>query len=128
MMRVVKHDDVPQTFEGARMLEKQAATEKARDLYEILLKSSSDNLKILDRLIIIYRKLKQPKKEISAINREIKILSQHHSINKKFDNKVQAISKKLNLMLNHTDRKGNNLLIPPQIIKLEKRKKQLEKI
>jgi tetratricopeptide (TPR) repeat protein len=125
-MRVVKDDDVPLSFEGARQLEQRGELKKAVELYESLLKRSADDLKIITRLIILYRKLKNYKKEIGLINKAIKIHEQRYAP-KKANKQVSLISKKLNLLLGHTDKKGRTKLLPQEIIKLETRKSLLQK-
>ena len=126
-MKVVHNADVVQNYAGGRLLEQKNLPDKARDLYEKLLKKSPGNMKLLDRLIIVYRKLKDTRKEVAAIDQKIKIIEQHHGISGTVNSKVAALSKKLNLALKHTDRKGRNLLIHPQVLLLQERKKRLLK-
>ena len=125
-MRIVKDDDVPQSFEGARQLEQRGALKDAVALYQKLLKHSAKDLKIITRLIILQRKLKNYAKEISAINKAIKVYEQRYTP-KKVSKAVSLVSKKLNILLGHTDKKGKNLLLPDEIIKLQKRKTLLQK-
>jgi tetratricopeptide (TPR) repeat protein len=125
-MRVVKADDVPSTFDGARQLEQRGELKKAIELYEDLLKRSADDLKIITRLIILYRKLKNYKKEVSLINKAIKIHEQRYTP-KKVNKEISLISKKLNRLLGHTDKKGKNMVLPGEIIKLQNRKALLQK-
>jgi len=125
-MRVVKADDVPASFNGARQLEQRGELRKAVELYESLLKKSPDDLKIITRLIILQRKLKDYKKEASLINKAIKIHEQRYTP-KKANKSVSLISKKLNILLGHTDRKGKNIIFPNEIAKLQKRKAILQK-
>ena len=125
-MRAVKNDDVPETFLGARQLEQRASYKEAVTLYEKLLKRSANDLKIHTRLIILYRKLKNHSKEISTINNAIKIHEQRYAP-KKLNKKVSLVSKKLNILLGHTDKKGKRLLLPVEIEKLQNRKALLQK-
>jgi len=125
-MRVVKDDEVPESFEGARQLEQRGALKEAAALYEKLLKRSVNDLKIISRLIILYRKLKDHKKEISTINKAIKIHEERYAP-KKLSKNVSLVSKKLNILLGHTDKKGKNLLVPDEIKKLQNRKALLQK-
>jgi tetratricopeptide (TPR) repeat protein len=125
-MRAVKEDDVPSNLEGAAMLEQRGDTKGAMALYEQLLKEFPSNLKILTRLMIGYRKLKLYKKEIAVINKAIKIYEQLY-LPKKNKASVTTISKKLNLLLGHADKKGKSILLPPEVVKLQKRKEGLEK-
>ena len=125
-MRAVKDDDVPESYDGARQLEQQGEQRKAVALYEALLKRPGDGLKIITRLIILYRKLKNYKKEAGLINKAIKIHEQRYAP-KKLNKNVGLISKKLNILLGHTDKKGKNLLLPDEIVKLQNRKAMLQK-
>jgi tetratricopeptide (TPR) repeat protein len=125
-MKVVKDDHVPETFEGARQLEQRGELKKAGELYESLLKRSGDDMKIITRLIIVYRKLKNYKKEIGFINKAIKIHEQRYTP-KKLNKNISLISKKLNILLGHTDKKGKNLLLPDEIVKLQHRKTLLQR-
>ena len=125
-MKVVRSDDVPETFAGARQLEQWADYKEAITLYEKLLKRSANDVKVLARLIILYRKLKNYTKEMSAINKAIKIHEQRY-MPKKLNKNVGIISKKLNILLGHTDKKGRNLLLPGEILKLQVRKSLLQK-
>jgi len=125
-MRVVKDDEVPESFEGARQLEQRGTLKDAVALYERLLKRSVNNLKIISRLIILYRKLKNHTKEISTINKAIKIHEQRYAP-KKLNKNISAISKKLNILLGHTDKKGRNIILPTEIEKLQNRKALLQK-
>jgi tetratricopeptide (TPR) repeat protein len=127
MMHAVKDDnDVPETFNGARSLEIKGDLKTAALLYEKLLKRADSNVKIITRLMIVYRKLKNFRKELSTIERAIKIYSKDNT-DKKANKQVNLISKKLNLLLGHTDKKGKSLLIPPEVLKLQKRKDALLK-
>jgi tetratricopeptide (TPR) repeat protein len=125
-MRVVKDDDVPSTFDGARQLEQRGDIKEAVELYESLLKRSPEDLKIITRLIILYRKLKDYKKEMGLINKAIKIHEQRY-LPKKATKQVSLISKKLNILLGHTDKKGKNKLLPQEIVKLQNRRSLLQK-
>ena len=125
-MKVVRDDHVPETFAGAGLLEQRAAYKEAVALYEKLLKQSANDLKILTRLIILYRKLKNYTKEISAINKAIKIHEQRYAP-KKINKNVSLISKKVNMLLGHTDKKAKAIVLPDEIVKLQNRKALLQK-
>jgi len=125
-MRAVKNDETPLTVEGARTLEQQGEFKKAVALYEKLLKQMPSSLKITARLIILYRKLKEYKKEFDTINKAIKIHEQLYAPRKNKE-AVTAISKKLNVLLGHTDKKGKGILVTDEVSKLEKRKNNLQK-
>jgi len=66
--------------------------------------------------------LKNYSKELIHINQAIKIYEQRYDQLKSKDQKVILLSKKLNVLLGHKDKKGNNLLTIPEVVKLKKRK------
>ena len=126
-MRVASKNDTPVSFEHAFLLEKDGELEKAAQVYEKLLKKTPSDLSILSRLMIIFRKLKNYRKEISYINQAIKIHEEKYARLKSKDVKVVALSKKLNMLLGHTDKRGKNLLSIPEVVKLKKRKEVASK-
>ncbi|MEP6675555.1 MAG: hypothetical protein ABJA78_10380 [Ferruginibacter sp.] len=125
-MKQVK-DVIPESMEGGNLWEKQTEWAKAAALYERLLKHTPQNLKIIARLMIVYRKLKDHKKEIITINKAIRIYEQQYARVKKTGDKVNLLSKKINKLLGHTDNKGKNTILSADIIRLEKRRSVIEK-
>ncbi len=120
-MKIVAKNNQPVSPSAAASLEKDGNLEAAAIMYEQLLKLAPDNLNIMARLMIIYKKLKKYRKEIIVINKAIIVHQKLHTpINK--NRKVRAISSQLNSLLGHTDRKGKNLLVVPEVEKLAKRK------
>lgn len=96
-------------------------------MYRALHKDALKNLRILHRLMIVYRKLKDVVKEIKYIDAAIRIQEQYYTRGPYADKKAIAISKKLNLLLGHTDKKGNSVIKTEALLKLEMRKKRLIK-
>jgi tetratricopeptide (TPR) repeat protein len=125
-MQVLKSDD-PLSFEGARMMEQQGEYKKAATAYEQLLKQSSKKIKILERLLVVYRKLNDPAKELRSIDAAIRIHQQQYPVKITSDKKIATLSKQLNKILGHSDKRGKNMLVPPEISKLELRKTRLLK-
>lgn len=125
-MQAIK-GDAPVSFEQARLLEQQGDYKKAAAFYEKLLKQSSRKIKILERLLVVYRKLNDPKKEVRTIDSAIKIHEQQYPTKESADKKISTLSKQLNKILGHTDKKGKNMLVPPEISQLELRKTRLLK-
>jgi tetratricopeptide (TPR) repeat protein len=125
-MELVKGDG-PLGFAEIRQLEQSGDYKSAARAYEKLLKHSSRKLKILERLLVLYRKLNDVRKEVEYIDAAIKIYGQQYPDKKSTDRKLATISKQLNNLLGHTDKKGNSMLVPPEILKLEKRKERLLK-
>lgn len=116
-----------ESLEDARALELNGEWKAAANLYGILHKRSPGKIKIIHRLLVLYRKLKDAKKELHYIDVAIKINEQYYTAIKKQDTKTVAISKKLNLLLGHTDKKGKNVLKTDEVLKLQKRKASLLK-
>ena len=115
------------SFEGARLLEQQGDYKKAASTYEKLLKQSSKKIKILERLLVVYRRLNDREKEIRAIDTAINIHQQQYPIKESSDKKISTLSKQLNKLLGHTDKKGKSMLVPPEISQLQLRKTRLLK-
>lgn len=125
MMKAVKGNK-SETYDDALLLERKGELKPAATIYRSLHKQAPKNLKILSRLMIVYRKLKDPVNEIKYIDAAIKIHEQYYTSGKNADKKIIAISRKLNLLLGHTDKKGKPMLKPDELLKLEMRKKRLQ--
>lgn len=114
------------SFKDARELERKGELKAAVELYQKLHRRSPGNLKVVDRLIIVFRKLKNTVKEINFIDTAIKIHEQYYSTGKKAGKQTISISKKLNLLLGHTDKKGKALFKSDEVLELQLRKNRLE--
>jgi tetratricopeptide (TPR) repeat protein len=125
-MEVIRGDG-PLSFDQARLLEQQGGYKKAAAAYEKLLKQSTKKIKILERLLVVYRKLNETEKEIRSIDAAIKIHQQQYPVKESSDKKISTLSRQLNKILGHTDKKGKNMLVPPEISRLELRKTRLLK-
>ena len=125
-MHAVKSNN-RESFEDARALELSGELKAAAKLYEKLYKRFPAKIKIVHRLLVLFRKLKDAEKEISYIDAAIKMNERYYPAVKKQDTKTVAISKKLNLLLGHTDKKGKNVLKTDEVLKLQKRKANLLK-
>jgi tetratricopeptide (TPR) repeat protein len=121
-MEKVPSSHAPLSFKNAYMLEKEGALTEAVRMYNQLLKKAPSDLEILSRLIILSRKLKNYTKEITYINKAIKIHELKYSSLKSKDAKVISLSRKLNVSLGHSSKLGKNLLVIPEVEKLKKRK------
>lgn len=111
----------------AQQLEKKQEWAAAAALYEKLLKESPANIRIIERLLVLFRKTGDVKKELRYIDAAIKIQHQKYSISNQLDKKSTAISRQLNKMLGHTDKKGQPVFVADEILKLELRKTRLQK-
>ena len=110
--------------------EKEAAGEwkEAIALYEKLIKLHPLEEKAYDRLMIAYRKLKEPRKELNAIKTGIDAFEELYKKSKKTpDKKVIQISRALQKATGLLDRKGESLYRPEPIGRWLKRKAVVEK-
>lgn len=114
------------TYKDARKLEQDGDLKGAADIYVKLYRQSPQNSKALQRLIIVYRKLKNAAKELKYIDAAIKLQEQYYAKAKKADKLTTSISNKLNILLGHTDKKGKPIIKPDEILKLELRKMRLQ--
>ena len=116
-----------ESYEDAQALERNGELKAAAKLYEKLYKRYPAKIKIVHRLLVLFRKLKDAEKEISYIDVAIKMNEQYYTTVKKQDTTTVAISKKLNMLLGHTDKKGKTVLKTDEVLKLQKRKANLLK-
>lgn len=101
---------------------------KAIELYNEILKRDPLNTNSYDRLMIIYRKEKDYKKELSIINSGIKAFENFYKAESgKPSKKVTEISQKLNKAFQLVDKKGVALYNPEPIARWQKRKETVEK-
>lgn len=115
------------TYTGARKLEQDGQLKAAAEAYVKIHRQSPHNSKALQRLIIVYRKLKDTAKELKYIDAAIKLHQQYYAGSKKADKLTTSISNKLNVLLGHTDKKGQPMYKPDEVLKLEVRKMRLQK-
>lgn len=83
--------------------------------------------KAYDRLMILYRKEKEYKKELKLINAGIKSFERFYKSKKSKSKKIADISNKLNRSFGFTDKQGNNVYDPEPIVRWKKRKTVVEK-
>lgn len=118
-------------LQKSREAEDDGNLEEAASLYEQVIKSNKLEELPFDRLMILYRKMKQYKDELRIINKGISLFEK--SI-KKPTRKNSAKSEKLILLSNAfmknaglKDKKGNLLYIPEPISRWMKRKVVVER-
>ena len=99
----------------------------ASKLYEQVLKEDPLNEKAYNRLMLVYRKLKDYNAELQIINRGIKAYTDFYNKGKSKSKKVIDISNKLAKSFGLVDKKGNSTYDPEPIAKWEKRKMVVEK-
>ncbi|MEO5892969.1 MAG: hypothetical protein ABIQ31_22155 [Ferruginibacter sp.] len=126
-MEVAAKNPAPVSFDNATLLEMEGELLKAALMYEKLLKKAPSDMSVLSRLMVIYRKQKDYRKEIIHISAAIKIHEQKYARLKSKNAKVVLLSKKLNTLLGHTDKRGKNLLDIPEVTRLKKRKEVAQK-
>ncbi len=84
---------------------------------------------VYDRIMILYRQLKEPDKELSWINKAIKIFEKHFAKPRskaRTTAKINALSKALLRSTGLVDKKGKALHQPQPIGRWQKRKELLE--
>lgn len=99
----------------------------AERLYQNVLQQDSLNEHAFSRLMIIYRKQKEKKKELDLIDDAISAYQQFYKAKQHRTKTITTISNKLNKAFGLTDRKGNALYLPEPIATWQKRKESLEK-
>ena len=110
------------------ILEKEGKLEDAAEGYEHILKEHPLNLRANDRLMIIYRKLKQFDKELQTVEKAIAAFEEKFNTDKKTYNKrIAALSRSLSKATGLLDKKGNNLYEPGELAKWKRRRDTLLK-
>lgn len=103
-------------------------TSSAIDLYNAILKINPLQSYPYERLMKIYRKGKDFKKELSTIDSGIKVFEKFYKEHpSKTSGKIREISEKLNKAFHLVDKKGNSLYNPEPIGTWQKRKQTVEK-
>jgi tetratricopeptide (TPR) repeat protein len=86
------------------------------------------NEKVYDRLMILYRQLKMPKKELLWINKAIRTFEEKFKAQAlKHSPKIVSISKSLIRSTGLADKKGKSYYLPEPIARWTRRKELLEK-
>ena len=123
-----KEPSVKEILAQAQEAEKSKDSRTAVELYNSVLKTDDLNVNAYDRLMKIYRQLKEYKKELMIINKGIKAYEQlYKSERKTRSKKINDISQKLNRSFGLIDKKGNNTYDPEPIARWKKRKLNVEK-
>jgi len=118
-------------MEQAAEAEKNGDNDSAVELYQQAMKQSPSSEAPYQRLMILYRKAKEYKKELAVINNGIRSFKQQfqhkHKQSPLISTKAARVSKTLAKSLGLTDKKGNSIHTPEPILKWEKRKQLLLK-
>jgi tetratricopeptide (TPR) repeat protein len=132
-MKIAHHNPGPAGREewlaNAKENEAKGDLEQAATAYQKIIKQDPLHEYSYNRLQIIYRKLKDYKKELAIINAGIKAFEIF--FNKRRlpagNNKISNLSKSLMRSVGLTDKKGNVLYEPDPIARWRKRKTTVEK-
>lgn len=111
---------------AARSYEEQDDYAKAAATYEKIIRKVKNDAGVFDRLMIVYRKQKEYKKELAVINKALASFNKIHG-SKTAGKKVTDLSKKLMQMTGLADKKGNSLYEGGPIGKWRRRKLWVEK-
>lgn len=115
----------------AQEAENNDDAEQAAALYKQAIKAEPNNEYPYDRLMIIYRKLKQNKEELRVINEGIKFFEDHYQARSQElsgkNRKIKQLSNALMKSVGLQDKKGKSLYYPEPIAKWKKRKQIVEK-
>lgn len=113
-------------LQKAREQEVEGELEEAATAYEKVIKSDNLNELAYNRLMIIYRKTKQPEKELAVIKRGIKAFEEFYTSARKNNKKVSSLSLSLMKLTGLADKKGKSLYDPEPIARWKKRKAMVE--
>jgi len=95
--------------------------------YKDVLKKDPLNQNAYNRLMLLYRRQKDYQNELRIIKQGLSEFRKFYKAGKTGSKKIAELSKKLNLSVGLTDKKGNNVYEPEPIPKWEKRKLVVEK-
>ena len=117
-----------ETLSEAKKAEKTENVEDAIRLYQQARSIDQLNEQAYNRLMILFRKQKEYKKELGIIKEGIKVFEKYYE--SRIPNKsktITALSIRLNKSFGLADKKGNNFYSPEPIAKWKKRKLIVEK-
>jgi tetratricopeptide (TPR) repeat protein len=107
----------------AKAHEREGELAEAATAYEKLAKTHPFNEKVYDRIMMIYRQLKEYKKELAIINSAITVFENNY--NKKHRPPGKKVTQLSNALLKATglaDKKGNSVYEPGPLARWKKRK------
>lgn len=113
-------------IQNAEQLEKEGQLKEASKLYEDAIKSKPLDEHPYNRLMIIYRKLKQPKDELRVIKTGIAVFEASF-VRKSRNKKLAALSNAMMKTAGLADKKGKATYHPEPVNKWMKRKEVVEK-
>lgn len=116
-------------LEEAKEAEVAEDWEKAESFYEKVIKTDPHNETVYNRLMIIYRKQKEPGKELAVIKKAIMAFEDMYAASVKTpkSKKVSHLSNAFLKITGLADKKGRLLYLPAPLDKWNRRKMLLEK-
>jgi tetratricopeptide (TPR) repeat protein len=129
---MIKHQHhIDDQIDGAMQKEKDGDLSGAEKAYLKILGTSPTAYKVYDRLMVIYRKQKEYRKELAIIGKAIKVFETNLLANQKewiTRHKAAArLSKSLAISLGVMDKKGLPVTADPMLEKWQKRKELVHK-
>jgi hypothetical protein len=118
---------IQEMINSAQQAETDEENESAITWYEKIIKADPLNEYAYDRLMILFRKIKDVKKELFIINQAVKAFEQFYRSRLNMSKKISDISNKLSKSVGLIDRTGVSLYNPEPIATWKKRKATLEK-
>jgi hypothetical protein len=124
-----KNETTAELLETAKSLEEKGALEEAAAAYEKLIRAQPLNELGYNRLMIIYRRQKNLKKELATIKTGIKVFEDRHRASQKLSSnkKITALSRALAKSTGLTDKKGRQLYEWEPVGRWNKRRLLVEK-
>ena len=116
-------------LEEAKRFEAASDLKKAESLYGKVIKADPHHELAYNRLMIIYRKQKEPEKELTVIKKAITAFEDKQASSMKTvrSKKVSGLSSAFLKATGLTDNKGKLLYLPEPLAKWNRRKAVLEK-
>jgi hypothetical protein len=123
---------MPEQLSTRELIEKAREAESvhledAANIYHDVLDRGNLSEEAYDRLMIVYRKLKDYKNELVVIDRGIKAYEDFYKAKSSRSKKVAELSNKLAKSTGLLDKKGNTTYDPEPIAKWKKRRLLVEK-
>ena len=118
------HYTKAELFEEAKHFEAEGDLKKAASFYLKLIKADRHHEQAYDRLMILYRKLKEPENELSIIKKAIAAFEEKYasSVKSARSKKVSNLSNAFLKATGLSDKKGKLLFIPEPLAKWNRRK------
>ncbi|MBC7947286.1 MAG: hypothetical protein H7Y42_05360 [Chitinophagaceae bacterium] len=114
-------------LDAGRHHEREGELAEAAQAYEKWIRSNPLDEKVYNRLMMLYRQLKEYKKEYAIIESGIKAFETSYTKHKPKGKKIENLSNALLLATGLTDKKGNSLYHPGPLDRWKKRILVVEK-